>query len=849
MTAHQMRDLFAKAVALEAGRREEFLVELNRESPDLAAELRRVLKGHADPLSGLEQPPRLAAPPIVDEPVGFPRQFGAYRLLRRVGVGGIGIVFEAEQDVPARRVAIKILHPGACDQAALDRFRHEVHALGRLDHPHIARVYEFSTGDLGFGAQPYVAMEYVEGASLLDHAARRGLSPDDRIGLLARVADAVHHMHLKGVVHRDLKPANVLVSEDGNPKVVDFGVASLRGAGFSTLTRSGEILGTPRYMSPEQVRGASRDVDPRTDIYALGVVAYELLGGRMPYGAEALPQVVMAIQHETPPLLGTIDRRLRDDVEHVVAKALEKDPGDRYQAASELADDLRRSLRGGALAARHGPLAARIARTWRRRRRRILSLAAAGGVLLVGALGVSSSFWQHQVAASRARQAERLGSSFLAAVDMARLLQQDVPLQLVFEEEGYGRLLEELEPFPAVWAETASVIGWILVGGGRDDAGEALLLRGLAAARGVDGPPGAVTVRCLSRISSHYVSRGRYREALELAIEGHEIASKLTGVSRLRRRLASQIADAYLAIDDRERADAYATRALADYRAPPDVLRSTLQRDGLLGGVLLRLGRIDEAELVLEDHIAWHERMGFVHAHTYAAQLNALAGVRFSRGDFGAAEDVFRKALEVARRNGGERSAQYLAAVQGVGVCLREQGRFGEAAEMLTRSLALRRAAFAGDHRHVADAMVTIANLYQLAPGTTAERVEFAERGLAMRERLGAPQDELAEAELAVGSLRLLHGVPDAALPPLRSAHQRYGAMSPDSWRRGYALALLAVCEMLADPGSPARPRAPAMAFEDAYRAVASALGPDSPWVAALDRWRAGLGGEAAGSG
>ena len=241
-------------------------------------------------------------------------RLGHDEVLEVIGQGGMGTVYKAEQDSPRRTVALKVVRPGFASPAIVKRFNHEVQILGRLHHPGIAQVYEAGLADDG---QPFFAMELIRGLPLDEYARRHGLDLAARAGLVARVADAVQHAHDQGVIHRDLKPANILVEETGQPKVLDFGVAHATGADLLTaagLTRTGQLLGTPSYMSPEQVTADPAAVDRRADVYALGVILFELLARRLPYQLEGRPlvEVPRVILEQDPPRLGSLDRSLEE---------------------------------------------------------------------------------------------------------------------------------------------------------------------------------------------------------------------------------------------------------------------------------------------------------------------------------------------------------------------------------------------------------------------------------------------------------------------------------------------------------------------------------------------------------
>src|SRR5262249_54983221 len=247
----------------------------------------------------------------------LPPRIGRYRILRLLGEGGMGAVYEAEQDNPRRPVALKVVRPGLVSPGLLKRFAQEAQILGRLHHPGIVPIYEAGVAEDG---QPFFALELILGATLDEYVRRHALDPAARLGLLAQVCDAVQHAHEHGVIHRDLKPGNILVDEAGQPKVLDFGVARATDADLVTSTghtRPGQLVGTLSYMSPEQVAADPAAVDQRSDVYALGVILFELLASRLPYPLEhlPLPEAARVIREQEPSRLGSLDTRFRGDVE------------------------------------------------------------------------------------------------------------------------------------------------------------------------------------------------------------------------------------------------------------------------------------------------------------------------------------------------------------------------------------------------------------------------------------------------------------------------------------------------------------------------------------------------------
>jgi WD40 repeat protein/predicted Ser/Thr protein kinase len=405
-----------------------------------------------------------------------PARVGHYRVLRYIAEGGMGAVYEAEQDNPRRTVALKVLRPGHASPGLLKRFAHEAQILGRLHHPGIAQVYEAGLADDG---QPFFAMEFIRGLPLDEYAARHRLDLAARLALLARVSDAVQHAHEQGVIHRDLKPANILVEEAGQPKVLDFGVARATDADLLTeagLTRTGQVLGTPNYMSPEQVAADSAAIDRRSDVYALGVILFELAAHQPPYQLEgrAVVEAARIILDHEPPRLGSINPELRGDVETIAAKALEKDPARRYQSAADLAADLRHWLAHEPIRARP-PSALYHLRKFARRHKALVGGVVATGLALVLGLVLTALFAigearQRRQAEGekrealyqtyRARIAAAVGALALHDVADARRQLNAAPQEL--RDWEWRHLLSRLDDSSAVIPLPSEASGWLL---------------------------------------------------------------------------------------------------------------------------------------------------------------------------------------------------------------------------------------------------------------------------------------------------------------------------------------------------------------------------------------------------
>jgi len=320
-----------------------------------------------------------------------PDRIGPYVIKSLIGSGGMGSVYEAIQEDPQRRVALKVIKPGCVSEQAMQRFRFEAQVLGRLRHPGIAQIYEAGTFEDEYGERPYYAMEFIPGAkSLTEYATTNNLSLEDRLDLFERVCEAVHHGHQKGIIHRDLKPDNILIDATGNPKIIDFGVARTTDADVAVKTMQttfGQILGTLQYMSPEQVQGDPSDLDTRSDVYALGIILYELLCEQLPYDvkAKALHEAVRVIQESPPQRPSTITRVIRGDIETITLKALEKTRDRRYESASAFGRDIRRFLDSEPIEARRASMVYQL-RMFSKRHQ--FTVASAAAVVLAITLGL-----------------------------------------------------------------------------------------------------------------------------------------------------------------------------------------------------------------------------------------------------------------------------------------------------------------------------------------------------------------------------------------------------------------------------------------------------------------------------
>jgi hypothetical protein len=488
-------------------------------------------------------------------------QLGCYRITRFVAAGGMGEVYEAVDTRVDRRVAIKTL-PAFVRPERAERFAREAVMMARLEHPSIARLYEWSSGDVTAQTPPYIAMEFVDGVSLRDRVAAiraRGGDAAEIIELLLPVVDAVAHAHARGVLHRDIKPSNILVDAKGSPRLLDFGVAAIidgDAQAVYTMTE-GATPGTLTYMSPEHVRGGSARVTTRSDVYGLGLVLYEMLSGRPAVEAKSrgIVEVIDAVVRIDPTPLRACASGVSADLDFVVRKALRKDPESRYPTADALAEDLRRILRGDAPLGRDvGMIELLRGLAWRHRRH----TAIAAAVLLGIGTGVAFSAVQF----IRAREAEAR-----ADVIVGQLLEGSKPLIA----DLHRRLLQEDQPLSARRAAleaTVNYLEWLLGNAPQDDRVRIEVARRYRALAVVAGSAGDNSLGDSAAASNCYLRSLSIMDEILGGGAGHGQGRSLD--AQIERELLldrSSVLREYAGLLDFEQRAPFFARANADQRA------------------------------------------------------------------------------------------------------------------------------------------------------------------------------------------------------------------------------------------------------------------------------------------
>jgi serine/threonine protein kinase/tetratricopeptide (TPR) repeat protein len=386
----RIQSLFERAMDMDPISRDLMLQEQCADDPALRTQVERLL-AHDELVAEtfLQSPVRGVVQPGPDVKRVGTVVAGRYRLKRVLGRGGMGVVWLAEQQHPRREVALKLVRNGLLTPELRRRFDFESNILGRLKHPGIAQLFEAGVFVDDDEHRPFFAMEFVEGVPLTQFVKQHRLELHERLRLFIRICYAVQHAHHKGVIHRDLKPANILVTQESEPKILDFGVARATAPdqkNSTLLTSAGQLIGTLPYMSPEQVEGPVERLDTRSDVYSLGVILHELLVGCVPHDVDqhSIVEAVRIICDQDPLSLSTHDRSFRGDLDTIVHKALSKDPGRRYQTASDLAGDIARYLRHEPIIARPLTLGYQLSKFSRRNKGLVVGLAVAFLVLVTG---------------------------------------------------------------------------------------------------------------------------------------------------------------------------------------------------------------------------------------------------------------------------------------------------------------------------------------------------------------------------------------------------------------------------------------------------------------------------------
>ena len=743
----KVEEILHQAMALAPEQRPEFLDTACGSDADLRAELNSLLLAGEDlsdeflksPLRGvlerqiveIESASALAAGQI------FAQRF---ELVRKLGEGGMGQVWLAEQLAPVRRqVAVKLIKAGMYDEAVVQRFQSERQSLAIMDHPAIAKVFDAGTTPQG---QPYLVMEYVPGLPITDYCDQHKLSIKDRLELFIHACEGVQHAHQKAIIHRDLKPSNILVIEvDGKPvpRIIDFGLAKTTAPQVSDeYTQLGQFIGTPGYMSPEQVNLSARDIDTRTDVYTLGVVLYVLLTGLQPFETKrrekpSLEEWLRQLREEEPPnpstkvsgdkdtSSATADARrtepkqlisqLRGDLDWITMKALERDRTRRYGTPSELAADLQRFLR-------HEPVIARPDSTGYRlrkyiRRHRVAMSVGAGVLLVLLVFSVVQALQLRETTRERdhaKQERDRANQERDRATRIATFMSNMFKVPDPSETRGNSVTARE------ILDRAANDIG-----------------TGLAQDPDVQS-------QMLHEMAGTYNNLGLHARAHELAQRALDARQSLHGADDPKTLESMTQLGLILHMEGHDAdAEPLDRRALADERrvlGADDPL--TLESADDLAMVLKPLGRFPEAEKLAREVVDTStRRLGPESALTLRAQ-NHLASILFYEGHAADAEKVLRPALDVERRVWGSDHPETMKALAMLAISLHHENHFAEAESLYREVLAASERVLGTEHPSTAIAMSNLASILA-DEGHSPESLNLQRQALAIFSRTLGP--------------------------------------------------------------------------------------------------------------
>jgi tetratricopeptide (TPR) repeat protein/predicted Ser/Thr protein kinase len=679
-----------------------------------------------------------AATMVVDRQEGdsggayIPKTFGAYRIVRVLGEGGMGTVYAAEQDQPRRKVALKVIKPGMAGPELLRRFDLEAQALGRLQHPGIAQIYEAGTADTAFGSQPYFAMEFIEGLELPDHIKKHNPNMRARLKLVALVCDAVHHAHQRGLIHRDLKPRNILVTERGQPKILDFGVARATDsdAQATRQTDVGQLIGTLAYMSPEQVLADPLELDIRSDVYALGVILYETLSGQLPYNVNRkLHEAVKVIQDEEPARLSSINRVYRGDVETIVAKALEKDKSRRYASAADLAADIWRYLDDQPIVARPASTTYQLQKFARRHKALVAGVAAVFVVLIAG---VAASTYQ-AIRATRAEQAAVQDRDRAVAAEQTAREERDratAAEQVATEQRDIAvaaeKVATEQRNIAVVERQRADT-----------EAATALAVNEFIQGDLLSQASVAAQIRPDTKADPDL----KVRTALDRAatrIENNFNAQPLVEAS-----IRQTIGDTYKALGLYPEAQRHLERALAlQDKALPQEHRDRLHTLNNLAEVYWYQSKYDQAAPLFTAALAGRRRvLGENNRETLSTTTN-VAALQWAQGKYGEAEALYTKALDSMRRVLGPEHPDALLTMNNLALLYTQQGKLAQGQPLYTTALEGRTQVLGPDHPDTLSTMSNLASLYARQGRFDQAELLFTKATDAMRRVLGEEHPE-----------------------------------------------------------------------------------------------------------
>jgi len=675
------------------------------------------------------------------------RRFGDYELLEEIARGGMGVVYRAKQLGLNRTVAVKMILSGQfASEGELQRFRSEAEAVASLQHPSIVAVHEVGEHD----SQLFFSMDYVEGPNLAQLVRDGPLASVRAAQCVKAVAEAIQYAHERGILHRDLKPSNILLDAQGRPHVTDFGLAKqLDDSQLSTLnsqlTITGQVLGSPNFMPPEQAAGSRKDVGPASDVYSLGAILYHLMTGRAPFLADSVTATLRLVAETEPAPPRLLVPNVPRDLETITLKCLEKDPRRRYASASELAEELGRFLRDEPIRAR-AVSGGEKAWRWRRRNPALAGTAAVGGILLLmvaigspiaafrinrGRLAAEAGRTQAKLEAAKSKQVAEFLKDMLDGVGPTVALGRDTRMLREILDKTAERVSHDLTNQPAVEAELRATIGQVYTDLGEYGKAEAMHRRALELRRKLFGNENLEVARSLNRLAAALEDQAKNAEAEKLDREALAIQRKLLGNEHIE--------------------VAWSLNSLSVQ--------------------LEAQGKGTEAELLCREALAMRRKLLGNDHRDVAMTLNNLGGHEIDNSP-AEAEKIFREAVRILRARFGDEHPDLEIPLDNLALALQKQGKFAECEARAREALALQRKVLGPSHPHVLRSLWILSDALvrqdKLAEAETVTRDILAiERG-----RFGNEHEGTVNALKMLYSLLIRQGKPDSLeeLPPFQRA-------------------------------------------------------------------------------